>query len=91
MKGWRPEKVGLQMVVPLRCGAPKVCGAPLKRWGPKGGAQRVGGPKIRAFFPSPASIFVLFLSFSGVFSWNVGGCFGVLGLSCETPAAANSA
>ena len=40
----------------------------LGRVGPKGGR-----PKISRFFPSLPSIFVIFLSFSGVFSWNFGG------------------
>ena len=40
---------------------------------PKGGAARsVGGPKFRAFFPSPAPIFALFCLSLGVFSWNFG-------------------
>ena len=66
--------------------------------GPEGGPRRVGPRRAQnfaLFFPSPALIFVLFLSL-GVFSWNFGGVFegrdplmctfGVLGLSCEIPA-----
>ena len=49
-------------------GAPK--GGASKGGGPEGGGpegegRRVGGPKFRAFFPSPALIFILFLSLSG--------------------------
>ena len=53
-------------------------------------------PKFRSFFPSPTTIFVLFLSLSGCFLvefWFFQGrspqmcTFGVLGLSCEAPAA----
>ena len=64
---WSPEGVGPprggvkggpEGVGPRRGGAPKDHGAP-QGVAPKGG---VGGPKFRAFFPSPAPIFVLFLS-----------------------------
>ena len=65
--------------------------------GPEGWARRVGpkggAPHFALFFPSPATIFIL-SSLLGVFSWNFGErrdpqmcTFGVLGLSCETPAA----
>ena len=40
-----------------------------------------GGPNFRAFFPSPATIFVLSLS-QGVFSWNFGGVRSAGGLKC---------
>ena len=69
-----------------------------KKWGPeRWGPRRLGSPKIRVFFPSPAAKFVLSSLSWGVFSWNFGGVFegrgvqtctfGVLWLSCETPAA----
>ena len=70
-----------------------------KKWRFEGwGAQRVGGPKFRAFFfPSPAAKLVLFFPLWGssrgilvVFLKRRGAqmcTFGVLGLSCEAPAA----
>ena len=58
-------------------------------------ARRVGGPEFRAFFPSPATIFIPSSLSVGVFSWNFRGVFerrdpemctfGVLGLTCESP------
>ena len=81
-------------------GAPKG-GAP-KGWGSEGwgGAPKGGEPEIsRFFFPSPATI-SLFLCLSGClvveFWWCFEGrnpemcTFGVLGLSCEAPAAPKS-
>ena len=63
----------------------------------KVGARSVGGSKFRAFFPSPAPKFVLFFPLWGssreilvVFlkRRDPQMCtFGVLGLSCEAPAA----
>ena len=60
------------------------------------GPRRVGGPKFRVFFPSPATI-SLFLCLSGCLLVEFWWClkrrspsmcpFGVLGLSCEAPAA----
>ena len=58
------------------------------------GGPRVGGPKVRAFFPSPAPSFTLF-SLSGVFSLNCGPGFeavghpnsALLGSFCASPAA----
>ena len=44
-------------------GGPK--GRALQRGGSKGGGPKTGGPKFRGFFPSPAPIFVLFLSLWG--------------------------
>ena len=81
---------------------PRRVGAP-KGGGPEGwGARRVGGPKgggpeiSRFFFPRPP-LCSFFLPLLGVVSWNFGGViegrdpqmctFGVLGLSCEAPAA----
>ena len=46
----------------------------LPRDRPPAGQPSAGRPKISLFFPSPAPIFVLFLSL-GVFSWNFGGVF----------------
>ena len=78
-KGPNPEKVGTP-----------------KGGGPKGGAPKGGGPKIsRFFFPLPLP-FSLFLSLLGLLvelwwclkRWGHQMClFGVLGLSCEAPAA----
>ena len=78
-------QIGVLVVWPRRVGAPK------------GGPRRVGGPEgFCAFFPSPAP-FSLFLFVSGcllvVFWWCLKrrgsqmSTFGVLGLSCEAPAA----
>ena len=53
-EGW-PRKVEPQTVGPRRVGAPK------------GGAPNCGGPKFRAFFPSPATIFILSSSLGGRF------------------------
>ena len=63
LQGWGPDRWG-----PRRVGVQKGWGAEPR----KSGARRVGGPKFRAFFPSPATIFTLFVSL-GVFSWNFGG------------------
>ena len=64
---------------------------------PKGGPRRVEGPKFRAFFFLSRHHFALFVSLWTVFSWFFGGVleapgrqmctFGVLGPSCEAPAA----
>ena len=81
-EGWGPQRVG----------APK--GGGPEGWGPR----RVGGPKFRAFVFSPLPpLFSFFLPLVGVVSLNFGGViegldpqmctFGVLGLSCEPPAA----
>ena len=93
-EGWGPEGWGAEprKSGPRKGGAPKGGGAPKS-----GGPRRVGGPKFRAFlfpFPPPFRSFCVSL---GVFSWNFGGVwkrrgrqmctFGVLGLSCEAPAA----
>ena len=71
------------------CGAPKV--------GPQRvGPQRVGAKNLALFFPSPATILILSSSFGGPcveFWWCLKRLgpemctFGVLGLSCEAPAA----
>ena len=63
-----------------------------KKWGPEG-----WGPKISRFFSVSRSHFRSFCLSLGVFSWFFGGVwkrrgsqmftFGVLGLSCEAPAA----
>ena len=66
-------------------------------WGPKGvGPELWEGPKFRAFFPLPPLFSLFFLSL-GVLLVEFWWClkrrdpqmctFGVLGLSCETPAA----
>ena len=75
---------------------------PRKSGPPKGGALKGGGPEgweaqnFVLFFPRPP-LFSFFLPLLGVVSWNFGGViegrdpqmctFGVLGLSCEAPAA----
>ena len=63
----------------------------------EGGAPKGGGPKISRFFSLSHTHFRSFCLFLGVFSLNFGGVFdgrdlemctfGVLGLSCEAPAA----
>ena len=79
-----------------KCGAPKG-GAP-KGGAPKGGAPKGAGPKFsRFFFSSPAAKFVLFFPLWGSSRGILVGflkrrgpdmcTFGVLGLSCEAPAA----
>ena len=83
-------------------GAPSVEPKPRKNRAPKGGvpkggALKGGGPNISRFFPSTAPIFAL-LYLSGCLLVEFWWCFlkrrnpdmftfGVLGLSCETPAA----
>ena len=76
-----------------------LCGP--KGGAPKGGALKGGAPKeglkFRAFCSLSRRNFLSFFSLSGVLSWNFGGViegldpqmctFGVLGLSCEAPAA----
>ena len=65
----------------------------------KGGAQKGGGPKISRFFPSPASIFALFVSLwvssRGWWCLKRRGLkmrtIAVLRLSCETPTAPGAA
>ena len=67
-----------------------------EKWGPEGWGPEGWGPKFRSFFfPSPATI-SLFFSLSGCLLVEFWWClkagpemctFGVLGLSCETPAA----
>ena len=86
------SKVG-RRVRGRRMGAEGCCPKLRKGGGPEGWGPEGWGAQNFAFFPSPALIFVLFLSFSGVFSWNFGGVlkrrdppmctFGVLGLSCD--------
>ena len=89
-------KIGARTVGPRKEG-----GRTQKNDAPEGGAPQVGprrvrGPKISLFFPSPASIFALFLSLGGPFVefwWCLKRrgpemyTFGVLGLSCEALAA----
>ena len=79
----------------LNFGAPK--GGVLKGGAPKGGAPKGAGPKLSRFFSPLPPHFRSFCLSLGVFSWNFGGVFegrrtqmctfGVLGLSCEVPAA----
>ena len=86
-----PQRVGPK---PRKNWAPKDGGN--ERWGPEGWGHEGWGPEISRFFPSPAPIFVLFVSL-GVLSWFFGGVWkrrgrqmftlGVLGLWCEAPAA----
>ena len=86
-EGWRPQRVEAQTQ---------------KKWGPeggapKGGAPKGGGPKISRFFffPPATTFFLLSLSWGPCveFWWCLKRrgpemcTFGVLGLSCETPAA----
>ena len=78
-------------------GGPK--GGGPKGGGRRVGAEGWGSKISRFFFPlSPPDHFILSVSLCGVFSWNFGGvfesggialmcAFGVLGLSCEAPAA----
>ena len=68
-----------------------------KNGAPKGGAPKGGESKISRFFSLYHHNFLSFSPLFGVFSWNFGGIlkrwdpqmcpFGVLGLSCEAPAA----
>ena len=78
-----------------KSGVPK--GGEPNCWAPKGGGPEGWEPKISCFsFPRPP-LFSFFLPLLGVVSWNFGGViqgrdaqmctFGVLGLSCEAPAA----
>ena len=48
---------------------------------PNGGGPNGGGPKFRAFFPSPATVFILFSLFWS-FSWNFGGVQSTGALKC---------
>ena len=78
---------------PRKSGAPN--GGVPEWWGPR--RVEAWGPTYRVFFPSPAPIFVLFFFLSGGLLVELWWClqrryslictFGVLGLSCETPAA----
>ena len=55
MGGWRRVAPWTQEVGARRVGAPTQ-----KKWARRVGARSLGGPKFRAFFPSPAAKFVLF-------------------------------
>ena len=84
-----PRRVGPRRVGPRRVG-------PSKGGGPNGGGPNVWGPKIsRFFFPSPATVFILFSLSFGLFRGilvvfaSAGALimctFGVLGQSCASP------
>ena len=90
------EKVAPEGWGPRRVGAPKGGGPKPRRVGHrKVGHRRVGGPKFRAFFPLPATIFFLSSLSWGSFRGILVGflkrrgpemcTFGVLGLSCASP------
>ena len=94
LAGWAP-KCGPRKVNPEGWAKnPRKVGRWGDGWGPKGGAPKGGRPKISRFFSSPAT-FLIFSPLSGgllveflvVFEAPQMCTFGVLGLSCETPAA----
>ena len=66
------------MVAPQR-----VCGQTQRKVGPRRvGPRRVGNPKFRAFFPFPATVFILFSLSCWSFSWNFGGVWSAGTLKC---------
>ena len=101
-KGGGPTGRGPERVGPRKGGGGRKGGAP-KGWGPEFvgprscGAPKGWGPKFRAFFPLSRHSFLFFFPSILVFFMEFWWCFnrrcaqmcafGVLGLSCETPAA----
>ena len=88
-EGWaKPRKSGAQ-----KGGSREGCGP--EGWGPEGWDE--SAPNFALFFPSPATMFALFVLSLGVLLVEFWWClkrrgpqmctFGVLGLSCEAPAA----